>query len=335
MKKGIVNRLEHSPTDTDRMYFYVWEEEGSKECKFGEAYVEAGRDPVDACTSRLKNGLGQRKDKFYEGKAYLYQIWDATTYASKHDRMKKHGKADDHIRERIGYRKGNTGEVHTISSEELAVEVNKIFSKEGQPLPYLKLSSAQYEMAVETINKFKTGSIILAELAARFGKTLYSSAVSYEMEVDITIITTYVKTVFTSFEADVTSFEQFKDIVHIKAEDVDYQSKIETAIKEGKKVFVYLSLCNGSKRDSRIEYLLGRPESKLIVIDEADFGAHKEGQSLPLQRSLSSNDKVLIMTGTNSDRAASTWKVEGVLSTTYFELLMNKEIAKQKLKDAA
>jgi len=32
-----------------------------------------------------------------------------------------------------------------------------------------------------------------------------------------------------------------------------------------------------------------------------------------------------LMTGTNSDRASSDWEIDLIISTTYFELLVNKK----------
>jgi hypothetical protein len=37
------------------------------------------------------------------------------------------------------------------------------------------------------------------------------------------------------------------------------------------------------------------------------------------------NDVLILMTGTNSDRASSEWDIDLMLSTTYFELLVNKK----------
>ena len=37
------------------------------------------------------------------------------------------------------------------------------------------------------------------------------------------------------------------------------------------------------------------------------------------------DDVLILMTGTNSDRATSNWDIDMILSTTYFELLVNKK----------
>jgi hypothetical protein len=62
-----------------------------------------------------------------------------------------------------------------------------------------------------------------------------------------------------------------------------------------------------------------------VFVDEADYGAHKKGQFDALQTMVNNNDVLILMTGTNSDRASSEWDIDLMLSTTYFELLINKK----------
>jgi hypothetical protein len=311
--------------DYDRMFCYLWYEKSNpNECKFGERWVSSGIDPLDSCKKRIRESLGVRKDIEIE----LYKIWDVTQYSQKVGRYYKKARVDDYIRNQIGFCKENSREVHTLNFNDMAIKVNKLLSKFDQPLPYVGLSTGQYNMVVDVLNHFNQNkNIILAELCARFGKTIFSGAVSIELEIPVTIITSYVKTVFTSFEVDMTSFEQFKDIVHINTEDTNYQEQIEKALNENKKIFVYLSLVQGSKRQDRVDYLFNLNINRFLIIDEADFGAHKQGQSQLLIDAIQDNDKVLIMTGTNGDRAVSTWKVDSMISTTYFELLGHKNLA--------
>lgn len=313
----------------DRMFCYLWYEKSNpNECKFGERWVPAGINPQESCEKRVKDSLGVRKDLWKTGEVVLFKIWDVTEYAKNVNRYYKASRVDDYIREQIGFRKGTTGEIHTLGFETMAIKVNKLLSKLNQPLPEAGLSTGQFNMATDVLSLFNQNkNIVLAELCARFGKTIFSGAVATELESPLTIITSYVKTVFTSFEVDMTSFEQFKGIVHVSTEDADYQEQIENALAENKKVFVYLSLVQGGKRQDRIDYLFNLDVDRFLIIDEADFGAHKAGQSEPLINAVKDNDKVLIMTGTNADRAASVWKVDGMISTTYFELLSHKSLA--------
>ena len=316
-------------TDYDRMFCYLWYDKNQpEECKFGERWVHAGIDAIKSCEKRVKEQQKTSKHHWKAGNIIIYKIWDVTEYAKSIDRYRMQSRVDDEIRRHIGHRIGTTGEFHSLTAEVMTIKVNKLLSKLNQPLPIAGLSTGQYNMATDILNYFNEGkNIILAELCARFGKTIFAGAVAVEVESPLTIITSYVKTVFTSFEVDMTSYEQYKDIVNISTEDDNYQEKILKAISEGKKVFAYLSLCPGSKRQDRIDFLFGLDTNRFLIIDEADFGAHKSGQSQPLIDAIKPQDKALIMTGTEAAKASSTWKIDGMISTTYFELLGHKSLA--------
>ena len=191
------------------------------------------------------------------------------------------------------------------------------------------LSTKQFEIAEEVLDLFATGSrIVLAELCARFGKTIWSAAVAVEQETDVVIVASYVKTVFTSFEQDMTSFEQFSDIVHIDTAKEDYQDIINKALVQGKRVVVNLSMAAGQKRQERIDYLFRLKQKKMLVVDEADFGVHKKGQSQVLVDAIDETVYTIIMTGTNADKAASIFPVDHFVSVTYPELLIQKKATK-------
>jgi len=179
-------------------------------------------------------------------------------------------------------------------------------------------------VAEEVIEMFDDSQIILAELCARFGKTIWSAAVATEMDADIVVVASYVKTVFTSFATDITSFEQFAHYVHVDCGDADYQEKIEDALQNGQKVFAYLSLANSTKRQARIDFLFCWDVNTMLIVDEADFGAHTAKQADPLIEAVGTDVKTIIMTGTNSDRAVTHWKIDQITSVTYPELLMQK-----------
>jgi len=208
------------------------------------------------------------------------------------------------------------------------VTVVFILAKLEQPLPEAKLSTKQYEVASEAIDNFnRDNNVILAALCARFGKTIWSGAVSIEMETQLTVIASYVKTVFTSFATDLTSFQQFAGHEHVDTSDSNYQQKINDAIAEGKKVFAYLSLANGAQRQARIDFLFGLNVRKMLIVDEADFGAHQIKQAQPLVDQLANIDYTIIMTGTNADRAVTHWPIDSIISVTYPELLIQKKVS--------
>lgn len=309
------------------MFVYLWEEiDKPGECKFGERWVFFGQDPEKECLKRIRESLGVRKDKFDEGGIRLVAIWNVSDVAEKVGRNYQRSRMDDYLREFIGFRKGSTGEIHKLNGTDMKLRVNRLLAKLGQPLMTAALSTKQYQVASEVINMFGNGmKVILAELAARFGKTIWSGAVAVETKVEVVVVASYVKTVFTSFATDITSFQQFAEYEHIDASGTDYQQKITDALSAERKVFVYLSLANGSKRQERIDFLFNLPNSKMLIVDEADFGAHQSRQAQPLIDKLDSIDYTIIMTGTNADRAATHWPVDGMVSVTYPELLIQKK----------
>lgn len=319
----------------DKMYCYLWHEKTDvDECKFGERWVKEGQDPEAEIRKRIKDSVGVRKDKINDGTIELVAFWDVTELAQTQcpERLKQHGRVDDYIREHIGFRKGTTGEIHTLDAVDMAFKVNEFLKKVGQPLPVAGLSQNQYTAAENIIAAVAEGKrTIVAELCARFGKTIWSGALIRETNAQLTIVASYVLTSFASFKKDLSSFEQFRDLVLIEAGEGDWEEKIQTAINEGKQVVVFLSMCSGGKRQSKIDILFAYNVNKLVIIDEADFGVHQLKQSQPLIEARDEDDVVILMTGTNGDKAASVWAVDHYLSVTYPELLIEKH--KDRLVD--
>lgn len=323
---------DYQPELSERMFCYLWYESSNPdECKFGQRWVTSNENPYYSCLSRIRASLGVRKDIFDNDGVKLVQIWNVSDYARDINQFHNKAKVDDNIRNKIGFVK--QGEVHSLHFNDMKCRVDGILNKSSQIKPIVKLSTAQYEVVAELkiaiVNGFRR---FLGELAARLGKTITASSLSMEIDVPITIITSYVKTVFTSFRSDITSFEQFRNIVHINCDDDNYQEQISVALRKKQKIFVYFSLCNGSKRQSRIDFLFGLKVQRLVIVDEADFGAHRKNQVQPLKDAIDDDDILFLMTGTNADRAVSEWDIDYMLSVTYFELLVQKTIAVNLLK---
>lgn len=314
--------------NVDRMYCYLWHEKTDEnECKFGERWVKSGENPEKEIWKRIKDSVGVRKDKIKDGTIELVSFWDVSQLAISKcpDRFKQHGRVDDFIREQIGYRKNTTGEVHTLDATEMSFRVNELLKKVGQPLPVVSVSQNQFDAAVNVINSIDKGKkTIVAELCARFGKTIWSGVITRETNYKLTIVASYVLTSFSSFKKDLSSFEQFRDFVLVEAGEPNWEVKVSKSLSEDKQVIVFLSMCSGGRRQNKIDFLFSQSTDRLIIIDEADFGVHRPGQSLPLIEAREENDIVLLMTGTNGDKAASIWPVDHYLSVTYPELLIEK-----------
>ena len=311
----------------DQMFCYLWwDKSHPDQCKFGERWVFAGQDPKKEIYKRIKDSLQVSKHKLKTGEVELFAYWDVTEYAKKINRCYKQSRVDDAIRPHIGHRLEGSREFHALSPQEVKNKVDNFLAKQGQPLPPLGLavwSARQLEQFLEYVEQ---GSrTIGGEFCGRFGKTTFAGAAIRELNIPLTIITSYVLTSFTSFENDLSGFEQFKDLVLVDTKDDDYQETIDLNLAQGKQVVAFVSLCVGGSRQSRIDFLAGRPVQRFWVIDEADYGAQRAGQANMLKQARHPDDIVFPMTGTDADQATALWKLDApLLTTTYPELVMEK-----------
>lgn len=159
---------------------------------------------------------------------------------------------------------------------------------------------------------------VLLELAARFGKTGTLVQLFDYSDADLMVVTNYVKTVNTSFGDTVVKFFNDK-ITYVDSKDSDFENKVKRSLAAGRKVLVTCSLFGKRGRDS-INFL-STIDNRFVVVDEADFGAHTPG-NMEKVNDLRSGVPLILMTGTNADRAASTHKIDSHLAVTYFDMLM-------------
>lgn len=322
----------------DRLICYLWHERSKpNECKFGQTLVKAEEDARDASWDRIKESVGVRKDLCKPGlngeepEIQLFHYWDCTEYANKNGLFYKGARVDDHIRKNIGHRKGNSGEVHSLSPLEFKLRADKFFTDCNFPLPNVGLAAWQARGVENIIDAFRNGKqFILADLCARFGKTILIGASIIEMNIPLTIVASYVLTSFSSFRNDFSGYEQFRNIVLVNTEDFAWNYQVNLALNEGKQVVVFMSLCKGIHRQPKIDFLFSEKVRRLVVIDEADYGAHKSGQAEPLKRAIKSNDMCIIMTGTNAARAVKHWDIDHLVSNVYPELVMEKNNPQKK-----
>lgn len=327
----------------DRIFMYEWyiiddvkvniNNKIEGECKPGDHWISAGVDPLESIKNYVRNDQKKRKDKYDEGKVRILRIWDVSEYAKKYNKFYPHSKIDENIKKVIGHVKQN--DVYSLDPLCFYQKFNDLLRKENQPLPIIGLRAGQIRTLLTILGYYynENAKVILGDLYARFGKTIFSLGLSRELEWKITIIAAYVKTSFRSFENDMSGGEQFKNMVGIHAEDPNYKQKIQDALNAGKQVVVYLSLCKGEKRDNRIKYLLSQNVPAGLIVDEADFGAWRKGQSDPLKEHALKNEKckVFLMTGSNVERAGAFWPIDKMVLETYYEALSDRTEAKKLL----
>ena len=306
---------------------YVWQDLDAPEAeqKFGDHYadVDTLAQAFDETRKYVRSSLGRQKHKFDEGRVVLHQMWDATEYAKLKGRFGRHQKIDDVIRPVIGHHV--SADVHRIDADILIERVNRELIGHGQPLPVAGLSQNQYTAAENVLSAVAQGKrTLLAELCARFGKTIWSGVLIRETNARLTVVASYVLTSFASFRKDLSSFEQFRDLVLIDAGEPDWETATQLSVSAGQQTVVFLSMCSGGRRQNKIDFLFGIDAVRLVLIDEADFGVHQHKQSQPLMDARDAQDVVILMTGTNGDKAAGIWPVDHYLSVTYPELLIEK-----------
>lgn len=324
--KGVGDYNFNTDVVNPRIFIYIFSENPDIEGKVGETYVPAGENPLEGVSDRIKEQLTTSHHKWKNGTAGCFGIWDVTDLAIKTGKFREsHIYIDDYIRPSIGHIKPNSREWHDLPVAEIKYRVDKFLYNAGQPLPVASLNILQAEKAELFLDKINEGKkILLAEFCARFGKTIWSASMVKESGIPLTIYTSYVLTAGTSIRNELAGYEQFKDIAFVEASERNYQSAIDTALTQGKQVVVFLSLCPGAMRQDRIDYLYGLDVNRLSFIDEADYGAHRSGQAMSLIEAQQPDDIVILMTGTNPDRAASAWKLDFVDTVVYPELLIEK-----------
>ena len=312
-----------------KMMTYAWSDQDNAlgETKFGDHFVTEDcteQEAIDHTIAYMRTQFPRRARHFDSGRV-LHKVWDVSTIAQKEKKFYKGSHIDDVLRESIG-RPGKQGkEFHAVEFDEVVYRINNYINKSEQPRLEAGLSQWQYDAANNVIDAISAGHrTILAELCARFGKTIWAGALAVETNAQVTIVASYVLTSFASFAKDLTEFEQFRNLEIVDSGSDNYQTEIDQALKQNRQVIVFLSMCGSSKRQDRLDYLFGLKQNRLVFIDEADFGAHTANQSDPFVAAKQPDDVVILMTGTNGERACGSWVIDHYLGTTYAELLMEK-----------
>ena len=315
-----------------RMMIYSWNDRDNalNETKMGDHFVpndltleQAKQHTIDY----IRTQFPRRARHFNSGRV-LHKVWDVSDIAKKFNKFRKGSHIDDLIREACLGHPGTQGrEFHALSFDDTNTRIDKYLHKMGTPPPVVNLTAWQSRTAERVFEEIAAGKrTIMAELCARFGKTIWGGVLARETNANLTVVVSYVLTSFASFEKEFVSFKQFADFVTVDTSDPDYQQVIDQSLCEGKQVVAFLSMCVGSKRQQKINYLFGLDTTRLVLIDEADFGVHKSGQAKSLVEAREPNDVIVLMTGTNADKAASYWPVDSTISVVYPELLIEKRL---------
>lgn len=299
-----------------------------KETKVGDHFVPDQCSLAEAIqhTQEYMRTQFPRRGKYFDSDQVDKHIWDITEIAKAERKFYPHSHIDDVIRNKALQNYGTQGrEFHTLSFEDVVDAINCLIIKSEQSLPEVKLSAWQAKTLEYILTDIAQGKrTIMAELCARFGKTIWAGALVRETNCQLTVVASYVLTSFSSFIKELRNFEQFRNIELVDTAVPNYQQLIDDAVGAGKQVVAFLSMCAGTKRKQKVDYLFGKTCSRMLIIDEADYGVHQPNQAKLLTESRSDNDLVVLMTGTNADKAVNYWQTDSYHSVVYPELIMYK-----------
>ena len=170
------------------------------------------------------------------------------------------------------------------------------------------------------------GKIIGAELAARFGKTVWTldvfKTLSETRDFQYLLLPAYVLTAHASFQKELRSFSDFDDMMFISDKDLDFEEKVRN--NTDKKLVIATSLHTPEESLGKYKVVADLDKSKKIAfIDEADFGAHTESSKVRID--LLDVDTKVIMTGTAIERALAGYDVDAIVKWSYFDMLLLKD----------
>lgn len=160
---------------------------------------------------------------------------------------------------------------------------------------------------------------IMAELAARFGKTLLYLVLHHLLEHRVMVVCSYYLSSFNSFKDEFYRYILFEDWIFLDASSEDFEQKYTKALNTNLKIVVFASLCGSSNVDKNSS-LLKDFDSKFVVTDEADYGAHTPRSTEILNKII--GDSVYIRTtGTDSDRASRAETPDAFIAYSYPDML--------------
>ena len=177
---------------------------------------------------------------------------------------------------------------------------------------------------------------IVAELAARFGKTLaYLSLLNY-IDAKVMIVGSYYLTALSSFKKEIALYKDFADFKLLDLDDINFQESVNSCLLQGKKIVVVASLCGDKERNETVRNqnaeFVSKLNSKITVIDEADYGAHTDNCA-PFVNKIGKGSPIILTTGTNSERASDNHKIDAAFKITYLDMQMMALSNKMVLKN--
>ena len=165
-----------------RMMLYLWQDTDpdNPELKLGDHWIDDDctlEEAVEDTKKYIRRSLNRQKYKYDYGRVIIHGMWDVSEYAKKYNKFYQHSQVDSHIRHVVGNR--IQADFHGTDPETAINRILQELGRVGQPLRDATLSFAQCYALENTLDAFRSNKkTILAELCARFGKTVYAGAVA-------------------------------------------------------------------------------------------------------------------------------------------------------------
>ena len=299
--------------------------------KFGETLVKAGETPL-SCAQKRAADWG----KVVEGMK-IFLVADVS-----HAAKEKNNHLDDMYRytkplsETYALEdKSSSREIHLATSVRDFINRFKVvdgFYGNSARIDFC-MSSQQY-LAVKKLKKMRNSGnkTVFLGLCARFGKTTTVLSDFVSSDEQMMIFSSYVLSSNSSIINDAGCFEQFRHLKIVEVSNEQDLEEVKTLLQSDKKVIAIRGLCDGEKddegnsnRDRLFNSLCQINTKKVLVVDEADFGAHQQNQINLIKKNLVNIDFAILMSGTNQERATSNIEIDEFYNVTYGELLIQKQ----------
>ena len=189
----------------------------------------------------------------------------------------------------------------------------KVFAKFGinnekRKVKLRELQKQVIKRIIKLLKKHGIDSTIIAELAPRFGKTIFFLSLFLEVSAEcghkVMLVPAYWLPAIASFKKETAKWRDYQDLVFADTADTDWQASIETALINNKRVVIGVSL-NPSYEDFIVKnkWIHDYTEILFVVGDEADYGSHTTNQQLKMDYLLADKQVTFIPTsGTNIER---------------------------------
>jgi hypothetical protein len=192
--------------------------------------------------------------------------------------------------------------------------------RENLELTVWQLMALDQILTAKKNNKQK----IMAELAARFGKTtLYLSLFDLSEE-NVMVVCSYYLTALSSFKKEISRWNQFSNYFLLDLSNENFCDEYnEVSQNKNAKIIIFASLCGSTIVEKNSDFIKNI-KNKLTIVDEADYGAHTQNVT-PLVNKIGDKGIIILTTGTNSERAKGLHTdIDYFFKETYFDMLMKK-----------